>query len=340
MSIATVSRVMNGHGSVTDEVRERVLESVNQCGYVPNIGRRATSMLALVYACPFSMGSPYDSSLIEGMAQATDTVDFDLVILNPKRDKRPDETYTQFFVRKGVRGAIVRSTVEGRDVCDEISAEGFPCMVVGDHFPHDRLTFGYAESLETSKQAVSHLLNLGHHRIAFACNEYEDGDHVDRFRGYCEALAAHGVSLKEELIFKVPARRLDGAQLLRSIMSSAQPATAVFVTDPPVAIALINEATSVGLSIPGDLSVVGFDDRDARNYVYPVMTAVCQDARELGYKAFMELARTATDPSAEPRDCIASTWFEINSTTGPAPHEAIRVMPDGTRMVAKAVATG
>ena len=64
VSIATVSRVINNSSSVTDEVRERVLNAVNRCGYVPSVSRRTTSFIALVYACPFSLGSPYDSSLV------------------------------------------------------------------------------------------------------------------------------------------------------------------------------------------------------------------------------------------------------------------------------------
>ena len=298
------------------------------------MSRRTTSFIALVYACPFSLGSPYDSSLVEGMAQAMDNTELDLVILNPIRDKRPEESYTQFFLRKGVRGVILRSTVEGRPICEQIAEEQFPAIVVGDHFDHPSLRFAYADSTASSRQAVEHLLALGHRRIAFASNEYEDGDHVDRFTAYSAALQARGIDVDPALVFHVPARRPDGAQLLRNMMSSPQPPTAVYVTDPPVAVGLINETRKMGMEVPGDLSVVGFDDRDARNYVYPLMTAVCQDARQLGYDAFTELARTLdTGNGAQPQDCISACWLEINNTTGQPPAETTRILPDGTRLM-------
>ena len=153
------------------------------------------------------------------MVQAMDNTELDLVILNPARDKRPEETYTQFFLRKGVRGAILRSTVDGRPICQQIADEKFPIIVIGDHFEHPDLHFVYADSAGASRQAVEHLITLGHRRIAFAANEYEDADHADRFAGYAEALAASRIELDERLVYRVPARRPDGAQLLRNLMA-------------------------------------------------------------------------------------------------------------------------
>ncbi len=335
VSIATVSRVINNSSAVTEEVRTKVLETVNRYGYVPNVARRTTSYLALVYAGPFSLGSPYDAALVEGMVQAMDTTSLDLVILNPQRDKRTDESYTQFFLRKGVRGAILRSTVEGRQTCMQIAEENFPAIVVGDHFEYPNLSFAYADSGATSRQAVEHLLTLGHRRIAFAANDHEDGDHGDRYTAYCQALEQHGLKVDRNIVFRVPARRLDGAQLLRNLMSVLKPPTAVYVTDPPIALGLINEAQNMAMEIPGDLSVVGFDDHDARNYIYPKMTAVCQDARQLGYEAFTELARAVeAGNGSRCRNRISSTWLEINNSTGQPPENSVGILPDGTRLEA------
>jgi DNA-binding LacI/PurR family transcriptional regulator len=335
VSIATVSRVINNSSAVTEEVRAKVLESVNRCGYVPNVARRTTSFLALVYTGPFSIGSPYDAALVEGMVQAMDTTSLDLVILNPLRDKLADESYTQFFLRKGVRGAILRSTVEGRQTCMQIAEENFPAIVVGDHFDHPNISFVYADSSDTSRQAMEHLIVLGHSRIAFAANDHEDGDHVDRYTAYCETLEKHSLQVDQSIIFRVPAHRLDGAQLLRNLMSVPKPPTAVYVTDPPIALGLINEARNMAMEIPRDLSVVGFDDRDARNYIYPKMTAVCQDARQLGYEAFAELARAVElGKGSRCQHRISSTWLEINNSTGQPPENSVGILPDGTRMAA------
>jgi LacI family transcriptional regulator len=333
VSIATVSRVINNNPVVSGKVRERVLGAINQCAYVPSVGRRATSFIAMMYTGPPTLGSTYDMALIEGMGQAMGTANFDLVLLNPLRDRKPEETYTQYFLRKGVRGVILRSTVGGRVVCEEIAREDFPVVVVGDHFDHPNLDFVFADSFQTSKQAVVHLLSLGHERIAFSGNDSDDGDHADRYRAYRESIAEAGLGLQMDLVFHIPAQRADGRQLLRKLMSLPQPPTAIFVSDPWVAIGLLSEAREMGVAVPGDLSVIGFDDRDARLYVYPKMTAVCQDARELGKAAFLLLAGRieSASPGRAP-DMATSTWLELNQTTGPPPRQQVRILADGTRL--------
>jgi DNA-binding LacI/PurR family transcriptional regulator len=333
VSIATVSRVINHRASVTEEVRTKVLEAVNRCGYVPAVSRRNTALLALVYAGPASPGSSFDAALVEGMRLAMDSVDYDLVMLNPARDRAADETYTQYFLRKGVRGVILRSTAGFRAVCEEIAAEDFPAVVVGDRFPNSRLSFVYADSYGASKRAIGHLLALGHRRIAFAANESDDADHADRYRGYGDAMREAGATLHADLVFRIPARRPDGVQLLRNLMSAPTPPTAVYITDPAVAVGLVNEAHRMQVAIPRELSVIGFDDRDTRNYVHPKMTAVCQDATHLGRVAMLHLAALVEagrhDVASPPP---ASTWLELNATTAPPPQGTVRVLHDGTRL--------
>lgn len=341
VSIATVSRVINNNSAVSEEVRDRVLGAINDCGYVPRVGRRSTSFLALVYTGPFSLGSSYDMALIEGMGQAMGTVGFDLLVLNPTRDRSPDETYTQYFLRKGVRGVILRSTVGGRSICEEIALENFPAVVVGDHFEHSSLKFIYADSFLSSKQAIEHLQSLGHERIAFASNKFDDGDHADRFRGYREAMQNSNMGFDASLVYRIPALRPDGAQLLRNLMSAPHPPTAVYITDPSIGVGLLNEARSMGMEIPQDLSVVGFDDRDTRDYVFPKMTAVCQDAIRLGHEAFVHLARVVESGNGhETAIQAASTWLELNETTGPPSEKGNRVLSDGTRLAISAAFDG
>ena len=101
----------------------------------------------------------------------------------------------------------------------------------------------------------------------------------------------HGI-YDPQLEFRVPAHRLDGAQLMRKMMSMSTPPTAVFIADPLTACGAINEARKLGLRIPEEMSILGFDDSDSRFSVEPTMTAICQDSRELGRLAY-RAARSA-----------------------------------------------
>jgi LacI family transcriptional regulator len=331
VSIATVSRVVNGSSAVAPELRDRVLEAVSRCGYAPTIGRRSSASIALVYTGPFSVGSPYDAACLDGIVSAMLESDYDLKITHLRRDKSPKETYAQFFFRKGIRGAIIRSTSADRDVARTIGDEGFPAVVLGDRFDNPRLAFAYNESGTASREGVEHLISLGHHRIAFAANDTDDGDHIDRLEAYRETMAKHGIS-DPQLEFRVPAHRLDGAQLMRKMMSINTPPTAVFIADPLTACGAINEARKLGLRIPEEMSILGFDDTDSRFSVEPTMTAICQDSRELGRLAFEMLVERCEGSDREVPGELGKAWLEINHTTARAPSNSVRIMPNGERL--------
>jgi LacI family transcriptional regulator len=334
VSIATVSRVVNGSTAVAPELRDRVLDAVSRCGYAPTIGRRSAASIALVYTGPFSVGSPYDAACIDGIITAMLESDFDLKITHLRRDKSPEETYSQFFFRKGIRGAILRSTSADRDVARRIGDEGFPAVVLGDRFDHPRLAFAYNDSRTASIEGIEHLISLGHKRIAFVANNTDDGDHTDRLDGYRQSLKDRNL-YDEQLEFRVPAHRLDGAQLMRKMLTLTKPPTAVFIVDPLTAAGAINEAHKLKLRIPEELSILGFDDSDTRFSVVPTMTAICQDSRELGRLAFELLLRRSDDPEDDRLDeGLGKAWLEINHTTTRVPSNPVRIMPNGDRLTA------
>jgi len=331
VSIATVSRVVNGSTAVAPELRDRVLDAVSRCGYAPTIGRRSSASIALVYTGPFSIGSPYDAACLDGIVSAMLASEYDLKITHLRRDKSPKETFSQFFFRKGIRGAILRSTSADRDVARMIGDEGFPAVVLGDRFDHPRLAFAYNESGTASGEGVEHLISLGHRRIAFAANDTDDGDHVDRLDAYRRTMANHGIN-DPQLEFRVPAHRLDGAQLMRKMMSINRPPTAVFVADPLTACGAINEARKLGLRIPEEMSILGFDDSDSRFSVEPTMTAICQNSRELGRSAFEMVSERCEGLEVVEDGELGKAWLEINHTTAPAPAKLVRIMPNGERL--------
>jgi DNA-binding LacI/PurR family transcriptional regulator len=336
VSIATVSRVLNQHASVGREVRSRVIAAANRLGYAPSIGKRSTAYLGFVYTGPSSFSSPYDAMLMAGMAEAMDETGFDLAILNPQRDRKPTESYSQFFLRKGVRGVILRTTAGTRGVCHTIAEERFPSVVVGSRFDRPDVDFVYGDSLPTSRQAVEHLLALGHRRIGIALSLVEDSDHADRLEGYRQALSGYGIGPDPHLMYRVPAQRPDGAQLIKRILSGPRPPTAMFICDPAVVIGAVNQAHRMDVLIPEDLSIIGLEDGGGRNDVYPRLTAVCQDASQLGYEAFAALARWVDSANRDgervPIRLALPTWLEVHDTTGPPPVCPARVLPDGTRV--------
>lgn len=319
VSITTVSRVLNNHPNVSADVRDMVLSAANKARYVSTVARRATNNIAFCYTGERSLGSPFDASLIAGIGDALEDTELDLMVLETRRARKPDETYSNMFMRKGVRAAILRATSQSRSVCEAIAAEGFPVVVIGERFSDGKvIPHIYTDSRKTSQEAIEYLIALGHRRIAVCVNIVDDSDHADRLDGYRDALAAHGIEFDGRLLWRVPANREGGSQVIKRVRVSVNEApTAVYITDPLTCVGALADARRTGLKIPGDLSIVGFDDSDLRNLVYPSMTSVCQDATALGREAFLMLDRIINDGVATVATKSLSAWLELHDTTGP-----------------------
>jgi DNA-binding LacI/PurR family transcriptional regulator len=317
VSIATVSRVLNNHPGVSDASRRAVLAVVNQAGYVPEVGRRSTTNIALLYTDAPTLDSPFDAALLVGLYEGVAKLGYDLMVLDAHRSRQPGESFSQMFRRKGVKGALVRATTSSQVLCQEIAQEGFPAVVMGYRFEHSQVNWVYSDSLEASAKAIEHLIGLGHRRIGVGIHVVEDSDHADRVEAYRRVLEAHSLAFDERLLIRVPANRDGGVQAVRRALTIPDRPTALFLTDPLLSVGVLGEARRIGLRVPGDLSVVGFDDADLRYALVPQLTSVCQNTKALGREAVAVLAQIISGRGARgPISRKLRCWLEVHESTG------------------------
>ncbi len=333
VSVATVSRALNNHPDVDPSTRDRVVAAANKSRYVPGVGKRITTVIGLVYpAEPVKADyGAFDSALLSGILRGVNEQKFDVKLVSLHRDKSTDESYTQFFMRKGLRGVILRTFESTRSVCQAIAAEGFPSIVVADRFDDPKVNYICCDSRDDSRRVVDHLIQLGHRRIACAIHNVPDTDHRDRREGYVQALADHQIPLDPTLIFEIVASFDGGVAAINRIMGEPKPPTAIFFTDPLATLGALRRCQELSIDIPDDLSIVGFDDSDIRQHTWPAFTAVCQDARMLGEEAALWLTRSLLGQAETHLRLIRPTMLEINRTTARPSRERYRLLPDGTR---------
>jgi len=329
VSIATVSRALNNDLGISPKTRDRVLAVANSAGYKAAVGRRVTNSVGFAYTGEQTLSHPFEAAVLEGAVKSLGSAGFNLVLLNLKRDKLRGETYTQFFLRTGVRGVILRIVAESRGICRAIAAEGFPHVVLSERFESSDINCIDCDSKPDSIRAVEYLIALGHRRIAFAAHNIPDRDHTDRFEGYREALAKHRLPFRQDLVFKHPATLAGGATVLKMVMSMPERPTAVYYADWLLAIGGIKAAHELGVRVPDDISIVGFDDTNMRQAVHPTLTAVCQNAVKLGAGAGTCLAQVLVGERKEPFQITAPSFFEINESTGPIPEHVVRIAANG-----------
>ncbi len=320
-SVATVSRALNGKPNVSREMRARVLSAAQDLGYARPQPLQASSVIALAYPKDIVHAEygAFDSAVLSGVLRGLEAHRFDVVLLTILRDKLESETYSEFFGRKGVAGVVLRSFEDLRGVCEEIAAEGFPSIVVGDRFTSSEVSFVCTSSREDSTKAVEHLINLGHRRIGLGVHHVKDTDHVDRRKGYRAALAAHGIPHDPSLEVEIVADMRGGANCIRHLLGLSAPPTAIYFTDPIATLGALHGCREMRVRVPEDLSIIGFDDSDVRHHAFPPFSAVCQDASRLGFDASRWLLRRLAGDAKEPLRLVRPTTFEINQTTSSPP---------------------
>ena len=324
VSPATVSRVLNSQESVDPALREAVLKIANEYRYFASGGKKDIMNLGVVYLGNVTAGglltSPFDIGLLQGMAKLMSQMQFTLSILDASEARLPGETYSQMFHRTGIRGAALRTMSGSRDDCIEIANEGFPSIVVAERFEDQKdISWIDGNSTMASMQGVAKLISLGHSRIAFCAFDKSDQDHADRHRGYLEAHQNANIEVDPALTIKLPAERESGSVLLKRLLAMEPRPTAVFIADPLVAVGLLTEAQRANVVIPDQLSVLGLDDSQVRFDTVPTLSAICQDALEIGGRVASTLVSMIQSSERQIYKIETPTWLELHESIGPAP---------------------
>ncbi len=332
ISMATASRALNGHAEVDPRTRERVLQVAQDLGYrTPSERKVDAGSIGLVQASRSGFYD-YDALLMRGMVEAGEQHRFDVTWINLSREKSPDESYSQFFRRKNIRGAVLRSFGDSAHVVEAIAAEGFPAVAIGERYDRADINWLRINGLNASRNAIDHLIALGHRRIALVRHSRPTADHADRVAGYEQALRAAGLELDPGLVVSIPVGPLAGAVAINCLFAMPTPPTAIYFTDPEVTVGAINRCHELQIRIPDDVSVVGFDDGLVRRNTWPRYAAVCQETWRLGAEASGWLARKLAGFNPPPLASEQEAHFEVLQSTGVPPARQIRVLPDGTRL--------
>jgi len=322
VSIATVSRVLNGRGDVSPETRELVSRIIQERGYVANRNARGlsagrTGLVGVLVPLVFPV---YFSAILSGASEAL--YEHDLrVLLSPTGHEHDREvTLIERLAHGLTDGALIVLPEESSEELERLLDAGYNFVVVDPRLRlNGRIPSVSAAHTSGADQAMRHLLELGHRRIAAITGPSGWVATEDRLRGYHAALAAAGIlpdpALEVESDFEIAG----GAKAAEELLDLADPPTAVFAFNDNLAIGAIQAARSRGLRVPEDLSVVGFDDSEHATIVSPALTTVRQPLAELGRTAVSLLTRLLERQRFETLHIELGTRLVVRESTGPAP---------------------
>ncbi len=319
VSIATVSRVANGHADVSSTTRQSVQKVMRERGYPAGTRPRTTTTGLIGVAIPLVQHS-YFAGILAGAAEALYEHGMRVVLCPTRHSHEREMSLVERLTAGETDGAIIVLPEESGEELHSLAAQGFRFVIVD---PQAEIAGGIpvvcAAHSSGAMQATRHLLELGHRRIGAITGPAGWMATEERLRGYYGALAAAGVMPDQDLV-EIAAFTVDGgrAAALR-LLGRPDPPTAIFAFNDSMAIGAMQAAAALGLRVPADLSVVGFDDTMEAELAVPALTTVRQPLAELGRTAVSLLLRQLDNRRLEPlRVELETRLIPRGSTAGVA----------------------
>ncbi|MFD8543920.1 LacI family DNA-binding transcriptional regulator [Streptomyces sp. NPDC059649] len=291
VSVATVSRALNGHSPVA-ETRDRVLAAVRELGYRPNNVARAlrtarTGALGLIIS---DLTNPFFTELADAVEDAARSLGYSLVIGNAGERPEQQDDYIRTLLDRRIDGLLVSSAGTGSAMLREVVASGTPLVLLDRSVPGIDAPCVRADGRAALTELAGHLAALGRRRPAIIVAPAGTPTGDERLAHFRTALAGHGIPLPDERVGATPdLQPAGGRQVMRGFLDLTEPPDVVLATDNLMALGALDELRARGLRVPDDMALVVYDDVPWFAHTDPPLTAIAQPTRELGRAAVRAL---------------------------------------------------
>lgn len=291
VSTATVSRTLMNPEKVSVQTRQKVENAVLEVGYYPHNlsrGMKRNESRTILVIVP-DIGDPFFTDIIVGIEEIAAKHGYLVLIGDCRYQHKPEHTFLNLIITKQIDGMVLLgSDVPFDSRHDE--QRHFPPMVMANEFaPELELPTVNIDNLTAAFNATHYLQSLGHTRIACISGPEELPLCKYRIEGYIQAMRRMGMPVREEYLVRGDFTHESGAECAAQLLALPEPPTAAFCHNDIMAIGAIWAARKQGLTLPQDLSVVGFDDLPAAQYCSPTLTTIAQPRYEIGRQSFLLL---------------------------------------------------
>ncbi len=305
VSAMTVSNVINGKANVAEATRARVLAAAAEVGYVPNLAARglARGRTNLVGVVSHDLTVQYAWSIVQGITNELADSGAELLLSATYQDASREVDRIRFLTSGLVDGVILIAPALETDALEVLATSRVPAVLVDPRRLDTPLPRVTADHYAGALLAVESLLSRGHRRIGIVDGDPSFDSARERHRGFVDALARAGIPADDTLAAPGYFTQAGGFEAGLALLDRPSPPTAIFATADVTALGVIDAARALGLDVPGDVSVVGFDDIPQAAQSYPALTTVRQPLEEMGHMA-VRMVNALVDGTRDESDLV------------------------------------
>lgn len=321
VSVTTVSHVINNSRPVSEELTKRVHDAMEELDYQPNLLARSLRMkkTKTIGVILPDISNSFFADVARAIEDSSFTHDFSVIFCNTDGDMAKEIIYTRALSEKQVDGIIFVASGDSAELVRSLQAQRMPVVIVDRPLGEINADTVISNNAPGAFQAVQHLVQLGHRRIACITGPSVLETSTQRLFGYRKAMQEAGLPIQENMIARSNFRFEGGRDAAIKLLTLPDPPTAIFAFNDLMAIGAIGAAKSLGMMIPDDLSIVGFDDILISSYFNPALTTVVQPKYDLGVLATTMLLERIENPRLPKRRELLPTNLIVRATTAAPP---------------------
>jgi DNA-binding LacI/PurR family transcriptional regulator len=328
VSHSTVSRALGGNTLISEATTSRIRKAAREMGYQPSAAARSlkTNQTKVIGVIVNSIDDPFFSEILFGIEDAAQSAGYSLFIAASQHDPYREQNIVQTMMEQRTDGVIICSSSFSADKGRQLLANGFPVVVV-NYKANENFNFSiYHDDLDGSQQLTRHLIELGHSKIAYLGNAKSGRTSLDRLNGFQNEMQNAGFKIRPEFIYEVEGSEPElGEQGLNHFMNCPERPTAIICFNDMLAIGLLHACRQMGIHVPEDLSVTGFDNITFSAYTTPPLTTLDQPKYSIGNEAaqlLLELLATKIQSSntTHKEKILKGKLLIRHSTAKPSPH--------------------
>lgn len=321
VSIATVSRVINGSDAVTEATSAKINTAIKELGYViptPSV-RTLQKTLRTIGLLMSDINNIHFPAVIRGLEEHLFNHDYSLFVCNTDEDPVIERRYIKTLIDKGVEGLVflgTRLVSDSNDHIEEISKK-VPVLLIDEHIVGANVFSVEVDETEGAFQAVEHLILNGHKKIAYIRGDGEYTTSIYKYEGFKKALDKYQIEEVPEYIFRADPHEHGGYLAGRALIDLPDRPTGYFAENDQLAMGLLRAAHENGLRIPEQASIIGFSDSPLAAELYPPLSSVNQFANRTGHIAAETILKVISGETLVQHRIIIQPALSVRESTGP-----------------------